>query len=193
MPSRRSRVDLTYEDDTLLSGMFGSERVELTIDLPVSNGTTQGTYANAPITATWRIGSNYNTSEQAASVEATFMGQAVALTTTFMLRDQWNPVLVGATIVGHIGDDQVEVQIARVGDSTGEVFAAEGHVGPLSIAVVANVRREKATVEGTVGDTAVKLAAKSSKTYPRSIRIRGEWEDLPGLGLLATVCLLYFM
>ena len=193
MPSRRSRVDLTYEDESLLSGVLAGKRVELTIDVPVSNGTTSGTYADEPVTATWHIASNYNVAKQPVSLEASFDGQTVLLTTTIVFRDEWNPVPLAATIIGHIGADEVEVEISRVGDSHRETFAADGHVGPVSIALVANVSREKAVVEGTIDNAAVKLTAKSSPHYPRSIRIRGEWENLPGLGLLATACPLYFM
>jgi hypothetical protein len=152
MPSRRSRVDLTYEDETLLSGVLAGEQVELSIDVPVSNGSAEGTYAGAPISGTWHIASNYNGSEQPASLEATFLGHEVALNTTVMLRSPANPTLVGATIVGHIGEDELEVQISRVGDSFRETFAADGTVGPVSIAIVANIRRENATIEGAIGD-----------------------------------------
>ncbi|MGO9877410.1 MAG: hypothetical protein ACLPVY_26830 [Acidimicrobiia bacterium] len=190
MRRRRDHLDLTYEDG-LLTGVLAGERVELPIDVPLSAGTARGCYDDGPVTASWHIASNDNVSEQPVSLEATFIDQAVALSTTFM-RDRWNPELVTATIVGNIGDDPVVVNIAP-GDQT-HTFCADGHIGTIRFAVIAAVDRERATVGGIVENQPVKLTATGSQYItPNTISIQGQWPGPASLGLIVITCLLYFL
>ncbi len=192
MRRRRDHVDLTYQDG-VLTGVLAGERVELPIDVPASTGSARGCYDDGPVTARWHIASNYNVSEQPASLEATFIDQAVALSTTFMLRDRWNRELVTATIVGNVGDDPVAVNVAPGADQA-HTFCADGHVGTIRLAVIATMDREQATVGGIVDNQPVKLTATGSQdTPPNTIRIQGQWPGPPNLGLLMTTCLLYFL
>lgn len=77
-----------------------------------SASATSGTYGAVRLAARWKIASNYNTTEQPASLVATFGDESVELTTTLMLLDDQNPTLVGATIVGSVGGDPVDLQVA---------------------------------------------------------------------------------
>jgi len=192
MRRRRDRVDLTYAD-RLLTGVLAGARVELPIDVPASTGWTRGCYDDGPVTASWHIASNYNVSEQPASLEATFIDQAVALSTTFMLRDRRTPELVTATVVGNVGDDAVVVNIAPGADQA-HTFCADGHVGSVRLAVIATIDQEQATVGGIVDNQPVKLTATGSQhTPPNTISIQGQWPGPANLGLLMTTCLLYFL
>jgi hypothetical protein len=192
MPSRRDRVDLTYTDERGLSGVLAGMRVELPVDLPVSSGSTRGTFGEDSIHAVWAIASNYNTAEQPASLHGTFGDEDFALATTFMLRSAGTPSLVGATIVGDIAGEPVSVTISPGADSS-STFAAAGSAGRHSVDVVANVARDKSTIAGTVDGRPVQLTAKRSTTEWNAKRIRGQWDGPASVGLLAATCLLYFM
>ncbi len=111
MPRRRNRVDLSHRDDRLTGLIFGVS-VDVPLDIPISESATSGTYGDVRLAARWKIASNYNTSEQPASLVATFGDESVELTTTFMFLDDQNPTLVGATIVGSVGGDPVDLQVA---------------------------------------------------------------------------------
>jgi len=111
MPRRRTRVDLAHRDDRLTGLIFGVS-VDVPLDIPISESATSGTYGDVRLAARWKIASNYNTSEQPASLVATFGDESVELTTTFMLLDDQNPTLVGATIVGSVGGEPVDLQVA---------------------------------------------------------------------------------
>jgi hypothetical protein len=192
MRRRRDLVDLTCADG-LLTGVLAGERVELPIDLPVSRGSARGCYGDGPVTASWHIASNNNVSEQPASLEATFIDEAVALSTTFMLRDRGSPELVTATIVGNVGDDPVVVNVAP-GPDRAHTFCADGQIGTIRLAVIATVASERATVGGIVDDRPVRLSATGSQfTTPNVITIKGQWPGPPSVGLLVTTCLLYFL
>jgi hypothetical protein len=188
MAARGERVDLKYQDG-LLTGALGGERVELPIDVPRGTGSARGAYGDAPVTASWHVASNYEVSEQPASLAATFIDQAVALSTTCILRDRWNPELILATIVGTVGDDPVAVNVAP-GLEGGRTFCADGHVGATSLAVIATVDGDRATVGGIVDNQPVNLNATTSM---QAISIKGQWPGPPSLGLLVTCCLLYFL
>jgi hypothetical protein len=192
MSSRRDRVDLTYTDESGLSGVLAGLRVELPVDLPIGSGSTRGTYGEDSIHAAWAIASNYNTAEQPASLHGTFGDEDFALTTTFVLRSPGNPSLVGATIVGNIAGEPVSVTISRGADSS-STFAAAGSAGRHSIDIVANVARDKSTIDGTVDGRPVQLNAKRSTTEWNAKRIRGRWDGPANVCLLAATCLLYFM
>ena len=115
MPRHPTRVDLVHRDDRLTGLIFGIP-VDVPLDIPDSNSATSGTYGEVLLAAKWKIASNYNSSEQPASLVATFGDQSVELTTTFMFLNDQNPTLVGATIVGNFGGDPVDVRVAPVHD-----------------------------------------------------------------------------
>jgi len=188
MRTRHDQVDLEYRD-RVLTGMLGRERVELPIDVPRGTGSARGCYGDAPVTASWHIASNCNASEQPASLEATFIDQSVALSTTIIFRDRWNPELILATILGNVGDDPVTVNVAP-GLERSRMFCADGHVGTSRLAVIATVDGDRAMVGGIVDDQPARLDVTASGP---AIRIKGRWPGPPSIALLMTTCLLYFL
>jgi hypothetical protein len=194
MPSPADRIDLTYRDE-LVRGVIGARELRLPIEVPVSTGSARGEYGDAAaIDARWRIGSNYETVEQAAELDGALGDETIDLNATFSLRTKHDPGLVGGIVVGRLGSTAVTARVAPRGRDDRSVMI-DGHWGDVAVAItaVAAVDRNNAGITGIVGGERIAILAERSRSDYGTIHIRGQAPGPIGLTLLMTVGLLYFL
>jgi hypothetical protein len=192
MPHPLHHVELEYVERRLLTGTVGEQAVEITMELPVSTGTADGSCGEAPLRASWHIASNYNASEQPASLEGTLGDEAVTLAATMRFRSSASPLLVSATVSGWIAGEAVAVEVRPGADYRTVLF--DGHLGLLVLAGSVSNHDGAAHFEGEVGDRPVTLTARSETGYWISpITIRGRWAAQRSLCLLVAAGLVYFV
>ena len=121
-----ANVDLTYQDDEMLSGVAAGVPVELRLEVPHYNEAT-GTLGGDQLVVRWAVADNSTTHpDKTASLQGTFADQPVDLAATFHLEP--SSFFHHADIAGRIAGQHLTARIvpASGGFRSSSTIAAEG-------------------------------------------------------------------
>ena len=187
-------VELTCEDDRLLSGSAGGQPVRL--DLALAHiGAAAGTMAGQPVAASWESADNYVVyPDVTADLNGEFAGQDVELHGTFHLEPGY--FFQRGRITGHIGADALKALVEPVsGGLGGRAVAADGTLGATEFTIYAAIdgSLSHGRLRGTVAGAPLRIDAERDRPPgPARAHLAGSYLGPPALLALAVGAFLYF-
>jgi hypothetical protein len=187
-------VRLVHRDWQHLTGTVADQEVGLDIGLPDSDADAAGRMGEATVSAVWRVASNYHTTEQPASLDATIGDCEIALSTTFIRVGRGVGRFVEAEVAGEICGEPLRLLISPGNTASGHRSVAINGTAsglPVELGARATGDLENVAIAGTIGGIEVRMTA--TQPAPGKVRISGEWAGPLPLCLLTACGLVYFI
>ena len=186
-------VDVFFSERKRLSGTVNGEQLEISAELPVSDGAAAGVFGEEDVSARWQIGSNYGVETTEARFDGDCGGVPIQLVGTFVLGTCAS--FKSASVTGAIGSQSVTLTITARHDAshTGSINV-DGTIGSDAVTFSATSGRRESSVRGVVGEHTIEMMSlrrtARGPDWLRQISARGHLST--EVALLITGCLLYF-